>query len=111
MFRPFIGRFTFVGSPIAKHRDWGPCLRGPHLTRSLPRLFTQRSPRRLLTAAACADLQPGPCRPTARDLLSSHTQLSFHTVKHGYFRHFLVRERCLTPFITPVNIFDPFSFP
>src|SRR5450759_5938241 len=70
MFRPFIGRFTCVR------------LRGPHLTRSQSRLFTQRSPRRLLPAAACADLQPGPCRPTARDLLSSPTQLSFHTVKH-----------------------------
>jgi hypothetical protein len=36
--------------------------RSPSWTSSdaiVPRLFTQRSPRRLLTAAACADLQPG----------------------------------------------------
>lgn len=39
-------RFTFVR------------LRGPYLTRSWPRLLTRRSPRRLLIAAARADLQP-----------------------------------------------------
>src|SRR5579884_1004822 len=33
-------------------------LRGPYLTRSWPRLLTRRSPRRLLIAAARADLQP-----------------------------------------------------
>ena len=64
--RPFRQRFTCVR------------LRGSYLTRSLPRLLTRRSPRRLLIAAARADLQPG----SARRLREANSHL-----KHSFSLH------------------------
>ena len=62
-------RFTFVR------------LRGPHLTRSLPRLLTRRSPRRLLTAAARADLQPNPAFRLREACSHLRHSFSLHTAR------------------------------
>src|SRR5450759_1886492 len=47
---------------------------GSHLTRSKARLFPQRSPPRLLTAAACGRFVASPCRATTEGLPPSREQ-------------------------------------
>lgn len=71
-------RFTFVR------------LHGSHLTRSLPRLFTRRSPPRLLTAAARVDLQPD----SAIRLREAHSHL-MHSSPCTQCAHF--SGRCANP--------------
>ena len=55
----------------------------PHLTRSLPRLFPQRSPRTALNRRSLRWFEASPCRATPKDLPSSPAQHRIQWLLHA----------------------------